>query len=160
MAAIASPQFARAHAQRDNEALTRISAQMVRLTTALSILPFLALAIYPEFFLTRFGAGYAAAAPILRILLAGQGALVLCTALPELLGMAGFARLLMKINLVSLTVLLAGLAYLSRRYGSEGAATATAVTMALNGIAVSIAVKRRFGFIPLLSLTQGFRRAG
>ena len=158
MAAIASPQFARAHAQGDDEALVRISAQIVGLTTALSIMPFVVLAAYPMFFLTRFGAGYAAAAPILRILLAGQGVLVLCTAMPELLGMAGFARLLMKINLVSLTVLLLALTWLSRSYGSEGAAIATALTMAVNGIAVSIAVKRRFGFIPILSFGRIFQR--
>ena len=156
--AMASPQFARASALGDREMLDHLAAQAVGLTLTLSCIPIVLLAANPVFFLTLFGPGYAPAAPILRILLAGQSAMVLCAAMPELLGMAGCARSLMKINLVSLTLLLALLAIFTPRFGSTGAASATAVTMILNSIAVAVAARRHLGVNPLASLYSELRR--
>jgi O-antigen/teichoic acid export membrane protein len=158
MAAIASPQFARAAALGRSDDLTRVAAQTIGLTLALSGIPIVLLAAKPVFFLDLFGKGYAPAAGLLRILLAGQTVLVLATAVPELLGMTGCARTLTRINVTSLVILLLCLGVLTPRYGSLGAAVATSATMAVNGIAVSIAAKRRLGFVPLFSLFGFVRR--
>jgi O-antigen/teichoic acid export membrane protein len=158
MAAIASPQFARASALDDRRELARSAAQAVGLTVALSIVPLLLLALDPVFFLGLFGRGYASAATTLRILLAGQGALILCTAMPELLGMTGCARSLFKINVAALATLLFSLAILTPRFGAVGAAAATAATMLLNAVAVTVSVRRHLGFIPLFSLYAEARR--
>jgi O-antigen/teichoic acid export membrane protein len=152
MAAIASPQFARASALDDRRELARSAAQAVGLTVALSIVPLLLLAFDPVFFLGLFGRGYDSAAATLRILLAGQGALILCTAMPELLGMTGCARSLFKINTACLAMLLISLAILTPRFGAIGAASATAATMLFNAVAVTFAVKRHLGFVPLFTL--------
>ncbi len=152
MAAIASPQFARAAAVKNEGELQRVAAQAVGLTVALSVLPIVLLAAMPGYFLSVFGPGYAQAAGILRILLAGQAVLVFCTAVPELLGMTGCARVLTRINVASLVFLLLLLALLTPHYGAIGAASATAATMALNGVAVSIAARRHLGFVPLFKL--------
>jgi O-antigen/teichoic acid export membrane protein len=152
IAAMASPQFARASAQEDHAALARVGKQAVGLTAALSCVPIVLLAVAPTFFLGFFGRGYDAAAPVLRILLAGQTALVLCAAMPELLGMSGRARSLFKINVACVVVLTALLAAFTPHFKDVGAATAVAVTMAFNAIAVTVAVRRYLGFIPVLSL--------
>ena len=159
MAAIASPQFARAAALNDRATLAHIAAQSVGLTLALSCLPILLLAFDPVFFLSFFGHSYDSAAPTLRILLAGQTALVLCTAAPELLGMSGHARSLTRINVASSALLLALLALLAVRFGDAGAATAVAVTMLFNAAAVTISVRRHLGFVPLLSIRDSLRRS-
>jgi O-antigen/teichoic acid export membrane protein len=158
MAAIASPRFARASALNRKDELAHSAAQAVGITVALSIVPLVLLAADPVFFLNFFGRGYDTAATTLRILLAGQGTLVLCAAMPELLGMTGCARSLFKINMACLVVLVLSLALLTPWLGATGAATATALTMIVNGIAVTISVKRHLGFVPLLSLYNDLRR--
>ena len=149
MAAIAMPQFARASAIGDSATLRRVAQSTVGICVALSALPTLLLAIDPSLFLSRFGAAYAPAAPALRILLMGQAALILCAAVPELLGMTGNARSLLKANAVSLLVLVVGLAVITPRHGDAGAAAATALAMVMNALLVSYAARSRLGLLPL-----------
>ena len=157
MAAVASPQFAAASAIGDTPTLRRVAMQTVGVTTVLSVLPTLLLAINPIFFLSRFGAGYAAAAPALRVLLLGQLSLILCAGVPELLGMTGHARTLLKINAVSLVVLLIGLGILTPHFADTGAAAGTALAMLVNAIGVSVAAKRDLQLVPLLNFFQDGR---
>ncbi len=152
IAAMAAPQFARLHAAGERRALARVAAQAVGLSLALGGLPIAVLASSPVTLLGFFGPGYAPAAPVLRLLLAGQAAMVLCTALPELLGMPGHARSLTRINLCSLALLCVLLLTLSRRFGPEGAAGAVSLTMIVNCIAIAVAVKKDVGFLPLFAL--------
>lgn len=158
VAAIASPEFARLAAIKEHRALRRVAAQSVALTMGLSGLPIIMLAVNPVFFLGLFGHGYGAAGTILRILLAGQTTLVFCAAVPELMGMTGHARSLTKTNVASLGVLVVLLAALTPKFGTVGAASATAITMLLNGILVTWAAKRKLGFIPLVELVRYARR--
>jgi O-antigen/teichoic acid export membrane protein len=157
MGAIASPQFARASAIGDRDGLRRTAVQSVGLTFGLSFLPTLLLAINPAFFLSRFGTAYLPAAPALRILLIGQGAMILCATVPEMLGMTGHARSLMKINISSLITLLVGLGLLTPKFGDVGAAGATALTMLLNAIGVTLAARRDLGLVPLLAFYEDAR---
>jgi O-antigen/teichoic acid export membrane protein len=157
MAAVASPQFARAYAIFDHATLRRVARQAVGISTALSALPVILLAANPVFFLGRFGAAYAPAAPALRILLMGQTTLILCAAVPELLGMTGHAKTLLKINIASLIVLLAGLAVFTPRFGAAGAAMGAALAMVVSAVAVSYAAKRYFNLIPLVTVFQDGR---
>jgi O-antigen/teichoic acid export membrane protein len=157
MGAVASPQFARAAARDDRETLRRVSSQTVGLTTALSFLPALLLAINPAFFLARFGPGYAGAAPVLRCLLIGQIALVFCAGVPELLGMSGHAKALLKVNMISATVLLVGLVTLTPRFADFGAALATAAAMCINAVGFTLAARRDLGLVPLLNFFHDLR---
>ena len=157
MGHIASPQFARASAQHDPATLRRVASQSVGFCAGLSILPTILLAINPAFFLSRFGAAYAPAGPVLRVLLLGQLAMILSAAVPELLGMTGHARTLLKINGASLAVLLAGLAVLPSRFGDMGAAWATALAMTVSALAVSYAARRDLGIVPILVFFDDLR---
>ena len=157
MAAVASPQFARASSTGDFDTMRRVARQTVGVTAALSVFPLILLAVNPVFFLSRFGPAYAPAAPALRILLAGQASLILCAAVPEMLGMTGHAKALLKINIGSLLVLLAGLAAFAPRFGAEGAAAGTAIAMIVSAAAVSYAARRDLGIVPILTVLQGVR---
>ncbi|SDE79613.1 Membrane protein involved in the export of O-antigen and teichoic acid [Terriglobus roseus] len=157
MAAVASPQFASASARGDRATLRRVAQQTVGITAVLSVLPTILLAINPTFFLNRFGAGYAPAAPAMRILLLGQLSLILCTGVPELLGMTGHARTLLKINAVSIAVLLLGLGALTPHFSDAGAAAGTALAMLVNAVGVSFAARRDLGLTPLWNFLQDGR---
>ena len=158
MGAIAAPQFARASAKSDFASLRKVASQSVAFCGGLSILPAILLAINPAFFLSRFGTAYAPAAPALRVLLVGQIFLILSTAVPEMLGMTGHAKTLLKINGASLLVLLAGLSVLPSRFGALGAATATALTMIVSALAVSYSARRDLGIVPLQLALYDLRR--
>jgi O-antigen/teichoic acid export membrane protein len=154
---IVSPQFARAYAQQDWKSLRRTAANAVGLTLALSGLPMLLLVLNPALFLRPFGSAYLPAVPALRILLIGQAALILCTSVPELLGMTGHAKPLMRSNMISMTVLIIGLAILSPHFGDVGAAIATAITMIVNAVGVSMAARRDLKFVPLFEFYRTAR---
>jgi|GEM_PF-1277756 len=157
MAAVAMPDFARAEAQGDMVTLRRVAAQTVGITVALAVIPSILLAINPVFILGHFGAGYDTAAPALRVLLIGQFALILCAAVPEMLGMTGRAKVLLKLNVVSAVVLMVGLAVLSKPYKDVGAAAATAMSMLINAFGASWAAKRELGLFPLWNFVEDLR---
>ncbi len=159
MGAIASPQFARAAAQGDHGLMRKVASNSVGLTLALSGFPVVLLALNPAFFLSRFGPAYVPASPALRVLLIGQFVMILCTTVPELLGMTGHAKSLMRINVVCMAVLLLGLAAFSPHFGAAGAAAATAITMIANAIGVSFAARRDLGIIPLADSYRDARAA-
>ena len=96
MAAFASPRFAAAAARDDSEALQRTATQSLAITLALGVAPLAALAIGAPFWLGLFGEGFASGATALRILLAGQAILMLAACTPELLGMTGPERPLLR----------------------------------------------------------------
>jgi O-antigen/teichoic acid export membrane protein len=156
MGAVASPGFARSSAVGDHKTLHKIAAQTVGLTFAFSGLPAILLAVNPAFFLRMFGPSYAPAAPALRALLIGQTALILCAGVPELLGMAGHAKQLVKVNLISLVVLLIGLAALTRRFTDVGAAASASAAMLVTAIGVSFYAKRELGLIPIVDFYHYF----
>lgn len=158
MAAIAMPQFARASAKGDTATLRQVAQSTVGICVTLSALPTLLLAINPGLFLNRFGSAYAPAAPALRILLLGQASLILCAAVPELLGMTGHARSLLKANAVALLALAIGLAVITPHRGDAGAATATAIAMMVNALLVTVAAKRKLGLLPILDAMDGALR--
>ena len=159
VAAISAPRFAALHATGDQLALRRASGQAIAFVAALAIVPVMVMLAFPVRLLGLVGHGFEAAAPTLRLLLIGQLAAVLCTASAELLGMTDHAATLRRINLATLAFLAATLALLGSRWGSEGAALATSLTIAVNGLATSLAVRRHLGFVPLAAAASLWRPA-
>ncbi|MEH3106992.1 MAG: oligosaccharide flippase family protein [Sphingomonas fennica] len=150
----AAPRFAAFYARGDMDGLRKMAAQSIAMSAALSVVPTLIALVVAVPLLDLFGPGYAEAATTLRILLIGQMFAIAATATTELLGMTGFAHTLRHVNLLSLLVLGVGLAALSPPFGSEGAAMATALTIAVNGIATTVGVRRNLGFWPQAALVD------
>ena len=158
VASMVSPRFARLYALGDRAGLMREAGKAIGFALTLSILPILLVTLEPVRILSLFGHQFAPAASTLRILLVGQLAATLATTTPELLGMTGYARSLLRINAAALAVLLVGLGVLTRSMGADGAAIATAATMIVNAIGATIICRRELGFVPLGALYAAVAR--
>ncbi|MBB2172634.1 oligosaccharide flippase family protein [Gluconacetobacter asukensis] len=154
VAGMVAPKFAALHARHDRSGLNRSAAHAVGLVLCLALPVTACMMLFPGHLLALFGHGYAQGSSTLRILAIGQFVAVCFTAMPELLGMTDHAATLRKINIISFSVLFLGLAVLVPLAGSVGAAIATSLTIAVNGISASWAAYRLLGIFPLASLWQ------
>lgn len=156
---ITAPRFARYYVLEDHFRLKREAGRAIGFALALSVLPILLVTIEPARILMLFGAKFEPAAAALRWLLIGQLAATLTTTTPELLGMTGYARSLLRINAVSFVVLLGGLVLFVPGMGAQGAALATSLTMIVNAAGTTLACRRLLGFVPLGALYDQVRGA-
>jgi O-antigen/teichoic acid export membrane protein len=148
VAGMAAPKFAELFALSDRAGLRRASAQAIALALAVAALPLAVMLIAPTPLLAMFGSAFGQGATTLRILALGQLAAAACTALPELLGMTAHLSSLRRINALALVVLLVATPPLASLFGAEGAAAATALTIAVNGGAAAWAVHRHLAIWP------------
>lgn len=149
---MAAPRFASLYARRDLPALERSAAQAIGLVLCLALPVTLGMLLVPHFLLGLFGHGFDDGANALRVLALGQIAAACFTAMPELLGMTAHTRSLMRINVVSVVVLLLGLAALAPMGGSVGASVAASLAIAVNGAAAAWAARRLLGVSPFTTL--------
>lgn len=152
VASMTSPRFARLYMLHDHDGLRREARRALGFALTLALVPILIVTIEPTRILMLFGTHFAPAASTLRILLIGQLAVTLTTTTPELLGMTGYAKSLLRINAVALVTLIAGLVCFTPAMGADGAGIATAATMLVNAVGGSIVAQRRLGFTPLGAL--------
>lgn len=154
---MAAPRFASLYARQDIAGLERSAAQAIGLVLCLALPVTVAMLVIPQHLLGLFGHGYDDGATALRVLALGQIAAACFTAMPELLGMTAHTRALMRINVVSVGVLLAGLALLAPPWGSVGASVAASLAIAVNGAAATWAAHRLLGVSPLAALRRWIR---
>lgn len=113
--------------------LTRLNALLQMVTRGLLTIAlpcYLLLFLVPELALMPFDEVYLASAAPLMILVGGQVINTACAPAMNLIPMAGYARLNLVNALVAGTLNIVLNALLIPRYGAEGAATATALTLA------------------------------
>lgn len=149
---MAAPRFASLYARNDLPGLERSAAQAIGLVLFLALPVTLGMLVIPQFLLGLFGHGYDDGATALRVLALGQIAAACFTAMPELLGMTAHTRALMRINVVSVVVLLLGLAVFTPMGGSVGASVAASLAIAVNGAAAAWAARRLLGVSPFSTL--------
>jgi O-antigen/teichoic acid export membrane protein len=149
---MAAPRFASLYARQDLPGLERSAAQAIGLVLCLALPVTLGMLLVPQHLLGLFGHGYDDGASALRVLALGQMAAACFTAMPELLGMTTHTRALMRINAVSVVVLLLGLAVLTPLGGSVGASVAASLAIAVNGAAAAWAARRLLGVSPFTTL--------
>jgi O-antigen/teichoic acid export membrane protein len=158
---VMGPMLARAlsggHAGEARGLITRAAGTMA----AVGLPICLALAIWAEFYLGLFGEAFVPAATAMRILVAGQVIAILCGPAGMALIMMRRERLVLWLNLAALTANLALNLALIPRYGLEGAALATLVSVAAVKIAMAVAL-RRVGHDPTVAapIRAAWRRRG
>lgn len=155
---MAAPKFASQYAHKDMVGLSRSAAQAVGIVLCMAVPVTAVMLLFPGHLLALFGKGYDAGAPVLQILALGQLAAACFTAMPELLGMTVYARVLYRINIASVAVLLIGLVVLAPWGGSAGAAAAASLAVAVNGAAAAWAARRLLGVSPLATLGRTVMR--
>lgn len=143
---IAAPKFAAFYASNDLDAMVKLARQSTLLMTGLVLLPTAVLLLWPEWVLRLFGAEYAAGATALMILALGQLINVVCGSVGYLLMMSGHEKAVRNIMLTTAAINIALNILLVQRYGIEGVAVATAVSMVIWNVWMLVIVRKYLGF--------------
>ena len=141
----AAPLFAERHASGDRAGLRAALRQTTRLNVAFSVPAFGVLVAVPAWWMGWFGEAFEAGATCLVWLAAGQVVNALCGPVMYLLNMTGHERPAQRIVWVAALGNLGLNLWAIPRFGIEGAAVATALSMALWNVAAAVAVKRLLG---------------
>jgi O-antigen/teichoic acid export membrane protein len=141
----AAPLFAERHASGDRAGLRAALRQTTLLNVAFSVPAFGVLVAAPTWWMGWFGEAFEAGATCLVWLAAGQVVNALCGPVMYLLNMTGHERPAQRIVWVAALVNLGLNLWAIPRFGIEGAAVATALSMALWNVAAAVAVKRLLG---------------
>jgi O-antigen/teichoic acid export membrane protein len=141
----AAPLFAERHASGDRAGLRAALRQTTLLNVAFSVPAFGVLVAVPAWWMGWFGEAFVAGATCLVWLAAGQVVNALCGPVMYLLNMTGHERPAQRIVWVAALGNLGLNLWAIPRFGIEGAAVATAVSMALWNVAAALAVKRLLG---------------
>ena len=141
----AAPLFAERHASDDRAGLRAALRQTTLLNVAFSVPAFAVLVAVPAWWMGWFGEVFEAGATCLVWLAAGQVVNALCGPVMYLLNMTGHERPAQRIVWVAALGNLGLNLWAIPRFGIEGAAVATAFSMALWNVAAAVAVKRLLG---------------
>lgn len=151
---IMAPRFAALYAQGQIAALEKLVANTT-LYMSLAALPFGALfLLWPQVVGLIFGAEFAAADDILRVLTVGQLINLMTGPAGYVLVMTGHQRTMRNILSGTLLVVLPLTWLMARSYGGIGAAAATAAGLAIQNLLALWAVYRHLGIIGLPLLRQ------
>lgn len=144
--AISAPRFAAMHRQGDMQGLRRTALLSARLMLLAALPIVLFMLLFPEWLMGLFGPEFAAAAPVLMILVLGQFVNIATGSVGFLLSMTGHERQL-RLNVFIGAVLGVGLGLLMiPGYGMLGGAIATAVAVASQNLLGVYQVNRLLGF--------------
>ena len=121
--------------------------QTTLLNVAFSVPAFVALVAVPAWWLGWFGDAFVVGATCLVWLAVGQVVNALCGPVMYLLNMTGHERQAQRIVWIAAIGNLAMNVWAIPRFGIEGAAVATALSMALWNVAAAVAVKRLLGLL-------------
>ena len=141
----AAPLFAERHALGDRAGLRAALRQTTLLNVAFSVPAFGVLVAVPAWWMGWFGEAFEAGATCLVWLAMGQVVNALCGPVMYLLNMTGHERHAQRIVWIAALGNLAMNVWAIPRFGIEGAAVATAFSMALWNVAAAVAVKRLLG---------------
>ena len=141
----AAPLFAERHAAGDRAGLKSALRQTTLLNVAFSVPAFVALVAVPAWWMGWFGDAFVVGSMCLVWLAVGQVVNALCGPVMYLLNMTGHERQAQRIVWIAAIGNLAMNVWAIPRFGIEGAAVATAFSMALWNVAAAVAVKRLLG---------------
>jgi O-antigen/teichoic acid export membrane protein len=145
LTSIAAPKFATLYSQGDIHALgstARNSAKLMTIAAAPICVIFM---IAPNLVMSIFGPQFSESGIVLVILTVGQFVNVATGAVQIALNMCGYERLMRNITAVCAVLLIVANALLIPRWGKEGAAIATSVTLIVQNLLAAWLVRLRLG---------------
>lgn len=155
------PYFAALHAKKDYERLQRLATNSARAILAIAILPVMAMVFAGDAFLTFFfGPEYRVGYLALGILALGQLVNAAMGSVGLLLNMTGYERDTMRGVAIAAVVNVALNLILIPRFGIEGAAASTAITLMTWNIILRSAVIARLGIESSAFGSRKFKAAG
>ncbi len=142
---VVGPRLAAAHRVGETASIRRLWRQSVR-AMALGAAPLLVFAlVFPHWVLGLFGPDFVAAVPALRILALGQLARICTGSVGVILVMTGQESVSLWISLASLALLAVAGWLLIPLWGLAGAATASALALAVRNLVMAAIVHRSLG---------------
>lgn len=148
---IIAPIFVRLHSQGKMDALQREASKAAALSFAM------ALPVAVVFYLAGgpilavlYGADFVPAYAPMMILLTGQVVNAFCGSCGHLLNMAGHERISLALMILAMIANISLNLLLIPSFGLMGAATATAISLALLNVGIVIAIRRKVGIAPTL----------
>jgi O-antigen/teichoic acid export membrane protein len=143
--AVSAPRFAEAGARGDRAALARLVRHRARLTFLGVLAAALGVLAAAPLLLGLFGAGFRDGWPLLALLAAGHVLAGAFGPADDVLTMLGAERLCAAITLTVLALAVALMLVLVPTFGVFGAAVSAALAVALRGLALAVAARRRLG---------------
>lgn len=143
---VVAPKFAQAFANGKLQEVNHLSRLSSRLMLCLAVPVLSVMIIYPEFLMGLFGEEYIFAAPLLQIMAVGQFINVLTGSVGYLLNMTNHEKDMRNVVLFSGPLAIVLAFTLTKYYGLEGAAFATAISVATQNLLAVAMVKKRLGF--------------
>ncbi|MGY2049008.1 lipopolysaccharide biosynthesis protein [Methylobacterium sp. JK268] len=142
---VTAQRFAEAEARGDRAGLARLVRHWSRLILLVTLAAGLGLLAAAPLLLGLFGAEFRGALPLLAILLAGHGIAAVFGPAEDLLAMLGAERLCAGLTAAVLALAIGLMLVLVPALGPPGAALASALAVALRGIVLWGAARRRLG---------------
>jgi O-antigen/teichoic acid export membrane protein len=142
---VAARNFSIASAGEDRGELQRVMTRTTLVTIVATIASVAATLAVGPWLLAVFGEAFRAGYPVMVILALGLVARSFCGQANELLIVSGGQRPALLLNIAALVFNCVATVVLVPRFGLEGAAAATAFTMAARSVALAIIVRRVYG---------------
>jgi len=146
---IAAPKFAEKFAMNDNNSMAKIAIQSSKLIFW-TTLPFAAiLLIFPKFFMGLYGIEFLVGFDVLRLLIIGRLINAFSGSVGNLMQMSGQQNSYMSILIIGAIINIGLNLLLIPKYGIDGAAYASIVSMSFWNLSMVYMVKKKFGFFTM-----------
>ena len=143
---IAAPKYASFYASNNIGAMARLARQSTILMISLAFFPIAIFLIWPEWFLSLYGAGYMAGSTVLIILTIGQVINVSCGSVGYILLTTGHEKVVRNIMLITAFINIGLNILLVQFLGVTGVALATMISVLIWNIWMLISVRKLLGF--------------
>ena len=138
-----APRFAALHRRADIACLNRLASGSARQAVYLGVLPALALFLWPEQFLSLFGAGFDCAAASLRLLALGGILVVALGQVNPLMLLCGLEAFAMRLSIALASSSIVVMLLVGGGLGATGVAAASAILMVGYGIVANWGLMKR-----------------
>lgn len=146
---IAAPKFAEKFAMNDTNSMAKIAIQSSKLIFW-TTLPFAAiLLIFPKFFMALYGTEFLVGFEVLRLLIIGRLINAFSGSVGNLMQMSGQQNSYMSILIIGAIINIGLNLLLIPKYGIDGAAYASIVSMSFWNLSMVYMVKKKFGFFTM-----------
>ena len=146
---IAAPKFAEKFAMNDTNSMAKIAIQSSKLIFW-TTLPFAAiLLIFPKFFMGLYGLEFLVGFDVLRLLIIGRLINAFSGSVGNLMQMSGQQNSYMSILIIGAIINIGLNLLLIPKYGIDGAAYASIVSMSFWNLSMVYMVKKKFGFFTM-----------
>ncbi|MCG7199105.1 polysaccharide biosynthesis C-terminal domain-containing protein [Marinobacter pelagius] len=152
--AFLAPRFATLYKQSNLKGLIRLSDRSIKYSGALSLIIFLLISMLPKQIMSLFGEGFTTSSGILIILAFSQLISVMCGSVQNILTMTGNEKAVLKTTAIVAAFSIVLCLYMTQSFGLWGSAVATAVSIIILNLTLTLQVWKKLGFFTFCFLKR------